>query len=144
MAFLTSFVCMYKWPLWPFDMPIGFDIPISFDMFPSLVILDSLTMLFPFSFFLNCIRWNCPYVIKLFVFVSIAENLVELDPSHVRLGDEGLVTTGAFGCGGFVSPSRIGKRVMSEVEETPAVRFSEPLAVFYSHIHAIVLTVEIP
>src|SRR6201984_3375042 len=48
-----------------------------------------------------------------------------------------------FGCRGFFSPFSIGKRVMPEVEKSPPVRCSKPLAIFYRYIHAVVFAVEI-
>src|SRR5215471_13040753 len=80
---------------------------------------------------------------KLFGFISIAENRVELHPGHIGLGDEGLVATGAFGRRGFLGPRRVGKRMMAEIEEAPAVRSSKSLAVFHGYIHAVVFAVEI-
>src|SRR5215467_6158571 len=135
---------MYKWPPRPFDIPIDFDIPISFAMFPPFVMLDSFAIPFSFSSWLKLdplevFRTRS----KLFGFVSVAENRVELHPSHVGLGDEGLVATGAFGRGCLLGRRGIRKRVMSEVEKTPSVRRSEPLAVFNRHIHSVVFAVEI-
>src|SRR5215468_6772536 len=80
---------------------------------------------------------------KLFGFVSVAENRVELHPGHVGLGDEGLVAAGAFGSRRFLGPRGVGERMMSEIEEAPAVRSSKSLAVFDRDIHAVVFAVEI-
>src|SRR5215831_19897643 len=78
-----------------------------------------------------------------FVCISIAENRVELHPGHVGLGDEGLVAAGAFRCRCFLGPRGVRKRVMTEVEEAPAIGRSEPLAILHRDIHTVVFAVEI-
>src|SRR4029077_18507447 len=80
---------------------------------------------------------------SLFGFVSVAENRVELNPGHVGLCDEGLVTAGAFGRGGLFRRACVGKRVMPEVEEAPSVGGRKSLAIFHRYIHAVKFSVEI-
>src|SRR5262249_39468142 len=97
----------------------------------------------PLSRLGGCSFARFPYNPKLFGFVSVAENWIELHPGHIGLGDKGLVAAGAFGRRGFLSPRRIRKRMMAEIEETPAIRRCEPLAVFHGDIHSVVFAVEI-
>src|SRR5690349_2310976 len=67
--------------------------------------------------------------VELLGLVAVSENRIELDPSHVCLGDIGYMTAGALANGGFLRPRRIRKWVMSEVEETPSVRRSKSLEI---------------
>src|SRR5215470_7388417 len=81
--------------------------------------------------------------VELFGLVAVSENWIELDPSHVCLGDIRYVATGALAYGGFLSPRRIRKWVMPEVEEAPSVRCGKSLAVFHGDVHAVEFAVEI-
>src|SRR5258705_13285140 len=75
--------------------------------------------------------------------VAVSENWIELCPSHVCFGDKGHMTPGALGRRSFFCRFGIGKRVVAEVEEAPAIGCGEFLAIFHSHVHAVVFTVEI-
>src|SRR5215471_9859879 len=81
--------------------------------------------------------------VELLGLVAVSENWIELDPSHVCLGDKGHMTAGALGRRSFLCRFGIRKRVVAEVEEAPAIGRGESLAVFHSHVHAVVFTVEI-
>src|SRR5262245_23290553 len=81
--------------------------------------------------------------VELFGLVAVSENWIELDPSHVCLGDKGHMTACALGRRSFLCRFGIGKRVVAEVEEAPAIGRGESLAIFHSHVHAVVFTVEI-
>jgi hypothetical protein len=73
-------------------------------MFPPFVMLDSFAIAIFLLLFEIGSAGSVRTQSKLFGFVSVAKNRVELDPSHVGFGDEGLVAAGTFSYGGLLGP----------------------------------------
>src|SRR6476661_6086701 len=135
MVFLTALVCIYTWPPCPFVFIPMFS---PFVMLISFAILSSPCALLEIGSTGSVCRSS-----KLFGFVSITEDRVELDPGHIGFRDEGLVAASALGWRSFFVPLSLVKWVISEVEKSPAIRRRKPLAIFHGHIHAVIFTVEI-